>query len=109
MTWPESFLPTPPSPTMVRAMAYAAMIRGGMTNANGSCPGCGTEVPRVHAWSTDEAREAYRCPSCGTFEYTTDGAELPVGADEPAVGARFTIAERPANLRAVLDPVDCVS
>lgn len=100
----------PPSHRSVREMAYRETIHGGLTNTDGSCPGCGASVPRVHAWSPERAREAYRCPRCGTFEYTTGGADLP-SADrtDSSAGTRFAVVERAATLRTVLDPVDCVS
>lgn len=85
---------------MVRAMAYQTTIRGGMTNTHGSCPGCGAEVKRVHAWSDGRARESYDCPRCGTFEYTTAGAELPESGPV-SFGS-------PSGLNAVLDPADCI-
>lgn len=90
-------------------MAYQATIHGGLTNTHGSCPGCGAEVPRLHAWNPKASKDAYDCPRCGTFEYTTDGAQLPVEGAPPVVETRFTIADRAANLATVLDPVDCVT
>lgn len=89
-------------------MAYGATIHGGLTNTEGSCPGCGSAVRRVHAWSPDRARDAYRCPRCGTFEYTTGGAELPRTRRAEVPETRFRLAERAATLETVLDPVDCV-
>lgn len=81
-------------------MVNTKTIRGGLTNTDGACPGCGAEVKRVHAWSNDGARESYDCPRCGTFEYTTGGARLP---DSPPL-----MFGRPAGLNAVLDPADCI-
>lgn len=81
-------------------MARTATIRGGMTNTRGSCPGCGAEVKRVHAWSDGRASESYECPRCGTFEYATGGADLP-----EAQPLQFG---RASGLSAVLDPADCV-
>lgn len=81
-------------------MALTATIRGGMTNTHGSCPGCGAEVKRVHAWSNGRARESYECARCGTFEYATEGADLPEQGPI-AFG-------RPSGLTAVLDPADCI-
>ena len=71
------------------------LFHGGLTNTTGLCPCCGTQVPRVHAWSTGRAADAYDCTSCGTFAYATDGAELPYHA-QPG----------PASLG---DLVDCVA
>lgn len=90
-------------------MAYTKTIHGGLTNTDGSCPGCGAEVDRVHAWNPGSTRDAYRCPSCGTFEYATGGAELP--GDQPAAATEttFQILQRTPTLQTVLDPVDCVS
>ncbi len=85
---------------------YANFIRGGRTNTEGICPGCGSAVPRVHAWSTKESADVYACGSCGTFEYSTEGALFP-----STVGTGMSllaIGDRAATVQAVLDPVDCV-
>lgn len=82
---------------MVRKrMLKIARFHGGRTNTEGACPGCGRTVPRTHAWTSAQARDAYDCPTCGTFEYATQGeVQLPT---------------RPtAQLTTVLDPIDCVS
>lgn len=92
---------------MVRAVTYDAMIHGGLTNTNGSCPGCGADVPRVHAWSPARSRDAYRCPTCGTFEYATGGAEMPQDAGRSPVETPG-LTGRAATLSTVLDAADCV-
>lgn len=81
-------------------MMETTTIRGGLTNTQGSCPGCGAEVKRVHAWSNGRARESYECPRCGTFEYTTGGADLPSAQPVPFGHA--------SGLTSVLDPADCI-
>lgn len=70
------------------------MFRGGRTNTVGLCPCCGANVPRTHAWSPGRAADAYRCGSCGTFEYGTTGVAMPVPSQ--------------ASLATVLGPVDCI-
>ncbi len=92
---------------MVRAMTYQALIHGGLTNTHGSCPGCGADVPRVHAWNSSKSRDAYRCPSCGTFEYATGGAQLPHGGDA-GPPAKAGLIGQSATLSSVLDAADCV-
>lgn len=69
-------------------------FQGGLTNTDGCCPGCGCEVPRLHSWNSAGMRDAYDCPSCGTFEYASSGGHLP--------------ARPPAELTAVLDSIDCI-
>ena len=75
-------------------MLKIARFHGGHTNTGGSCPGCGSHVPRRHAWTTLHARDVYDCTNCGTFEYTNQGASLP--------------AQPPADLVTVLGPLDCI-
>ncbi len=81
-------------------MAHTSMIHGGLTNTHGSCPGCGAEVKRVHAWSRGRTRESYECSRCGTFEYATSGADLPESGPLAFGG--------PTGLTEVLDPADCI-
>jgi predicted RNA-binding Zn-ribbon protein involved in translation (DUF1610 family) len=83
-------------------MTYETNIRGGLTSTHGSCPGCGARVKRVHAWTNGRAREAYDCPNCGEFEYSTNGVEFP-----DALPASLCFSTQ-TGLRAVLDPVDCI-
>jgi len=93
---------------VVRAVTYHTLIHGGLTNTHGSCPGCGAEVPRVHAWSPEGTRDAYRCPTCGTFEYADRGTELPGEASAGAPREAAGLSGRPASLASVLDAADCV-
>lgn len=93
---------------MVRAMTYRTMIHGGLTNTHGSCPGCGAEVPRVHAWNSAQARDAYRCPTCGTFEYATGGAQLPGDQEAQGGPTAAPMMGQASGLTSVLDAADCV-
>jgi hypothetical protein len=40
-----------------------------LTNLEGSCPVCGTSVPRVKALWPDGTHEVYKCPDHGSIEY----------------------------------------
>lgn len=52
----------------------------GIPRLNGSCPVCGTDVPRVSIRWTDGPRELFKCPEHGPIEYgraTTTLLEAP--------------------------------
>lgn len=93
---------------VVRAMTYQGLIHGGLTNTNGSCPGCGADVPRVHQWSPANAKDAYRCPTCGIFEYATRGGHLPLHDRVKPVSDEACFQRAETTLATVLDAADCV-
>lgn len=49
-----------------------------MTTSQGSCPNCGQSVPRLRGRAGRYAAEAFACPDCGRFEYSTRGPVLPL-------------------------------
>ncbi len=89
-------------------MTYDGLIHGGLTNTNGSCPGCGADVPRVHQWNPTNAKDAYRCPRCGIFEYATRGSHLPLHDRIKPASKETCFQPAQPTLATVLDAADCV-
>ncbi|MFA5862224.1 MAG: hypothetical protein WDA16_11075 [Candidatus Thermoplasmatota archaeon] len=46
------------------------LLAGTFTHTTGSCPVCGHEVARTHAFDGRRLRDAYSCYRCGPTAYT---------------------------------------
>jgi ribosomal protein S27AE len=60
------------------AIGVSMMHLGLLARTHGSCPICGSDVARTHAFDGDRLRDAYSCYRCGPTEYAVRVGVTPV-------------------------------